>query len=269
MKSKQIAVIAVPAVIAVAGLSYWLSSGTPEPVIEETVTTEPEPSLPQPIIRREPEPVSWERPEPTPEPAPEPEVAEPLLPAPTNLDDSDSQVHELVKVIAPPFGKWLLPQQQIRKWTATVDMMAEGRYPRKYPAIDFPLSKFKVEKHGEQITQSSSNFQRADLLIDTLTAIDPKLLATYYQAWQPIFEKAYREQGKPDRFDDRLRLAIDRIIALETLPENTELKRPHVFYTYADPELEKRSDLEKLVWRLGTENQQQLQTYLKQLKPLL
>lgn len=264
MKPKQIALIAIAAVIVIAGVAFWqINKTTPAKVIEPIASPEPV-VAPQPI-ERAPDPEEWTRPEPMPAPAPE----STLLPAPTDLDNSDGQVHSLVKILAPEFTQWLLPQQQIRKWVATVDMMAEGRYPRKYPAIDFPVGKFAVEKQGNDIRQAESNFKRADLLVGALTKIEPQQLADYYQQWQPIFEKAYKEQGKKDSFKERLALAIDTIIALEPLPENAILKRPHVFYTYADPALEQRSDLEKLVWRLGSENQKALQAYLKQIKPLL
>lgn len=267
MKPKQIAMIAIPAAAVIVGVAFWQLNTTPAVSVEPAATPEPVAVAPQPIVRQAPEPEEWSRPEPIEEPAAEPEST--LLPAPTELDNSDPQVHSLVKILAPEFTQWLLPQQQIRKWVATVDMMAEGRYPRKYPAIDFPLGKFAVEKQGDEIRQADSNFKRADVLVAALTKIEPQQLAAYYQQWQPILEKAYQEQGKRDQFNDRLTQAIDTIIALEPLPENAKLKQPHVFYTYADPTLEQRSDLEKLVWRLGTENQLALQAYLKQLKPLL
>ena len=267
MKPKQIAMIAIPVVVVIAGVAFWQMSTTPPAPTPQTITT-PEPVVaPQPIERYAPEPEEWAEPDPVQEPIAEPES--PLLPPPTDLENSDPQVHSLVKILAPEFTQWLLPQQQIRKWVATVDMMAEGRYPRKYPAIDFPLGKFTVEKQGDSVQQAESNFKRADLLVGALTKIDPQQLANYYQQWQPILDKAYKEQGKRDQFTDRLDAAIETIIALEPLPENAELKQPHVFYTYADPALEQRSDLEKLVWRLGPENQKALQAYLKELKPLL
>ncbi len=250
--------ILVIAVIATAGL--WMFQGQSESQPSATLISEQALPAPQPIVRVEPEPAVELELEPVKPEAPS------LLAAPDNLSDSDTQVHRLAELIAPEFVQWLLPQQQIRKWVATVDMMSEGRIPRKYPGLNLPLGKFKVEKTGDTITSNPGNFNRADVLVAALTAIDPKLLASYIDYWQPVLEKANREQGKPGSFNDRLDLTIDNIIALETLPENTELVQPHVFYQYADPALEKRSDLDKLVWRLGTKNQLALQQYLKELK---
>lgn len=269
MKPQKIAMIAIPAAaVIIAGVVFWQISSTVPTVNVESITThKPATTAPQPVIRNTPDPDQWASPEPIKQPSPEP--ASTLLPVPTDLDNSDPQVHHLVKILAPELTQWLLPQQQIRKWVATIDMMADGRYPRKYPAINFPLGKFAVEKKDGSLHQVSSNFKRADLLITTLTKIEPQQLADYYQQWQPIIEKAYKEQGKRDQFTDRVAQAIETIIALEPLPENAALKQPHVFYTYADPALEQRSDLEKLIWRLGPDNQQALQAYLKQLKPLL
>jgi len=98
-----------------------------------------------------------------------------------------------------------------------------------------------------------------------LVAIEPARRARYYREWQPLLEKAYRELGKPGSFDQRLRGAIERVLAVKPLQQQADLKRPGVFYQYDNPMLEKSSDLNRLMWRLGEANTQRLQAYLKKL----
>jgi hypothetical protein len=42
-----------------------------------------------------------------------------------------------------------------------------------------------------------------------------------------------------------------------------------VYFKYADETLEKASDVEKLMWRLGPKNTQKVQDYLHKLEPEL
>ncbi|MFC2158479.1 DUF3014 domain-containing protein [Acidobacteriota bacterium] len=63
------------------------------------------------------------------------------------LDESDETVRDLVKLLSsnPELAKWLMTKDIIRKFTATVDNIANGESPR--PHIDFysPSEKFKIE----------------------------------------------------------------------------------------------------------------------------
>ncbi len=198
------------------------------------------------------------------------EAQEALLPAPSGLDESDAFVESLVNAVAPEFIQWLVPDEQVRKAVTAIDMMAEGQYPRKYPVIVFPHTAFQVVSGGEGEEDlkyaNLANTNRADSLIAALKRVDPALLARYYRQWRPTLEQAYGELGKTDRFSDRFETALDRLIAVESPPADAALVQPHVFYQYQDPELEQRSDLDKLVWRLGDENQRALQEFLRQFK---
>ena len=146
-----------------------------------------------------------------------------------------------------------------------VDLMAEGKLPRQYRPINYPMALFKVDEDSGVLVADPVNYDRANLLLDQLIAIEPARLARYYREWQPLLEKAYRELGKPGSFDQRLRGAIERVLAVKPLQQQADLKRPGVFYQYDNPMLEKSSDLNRLMWRLGEANTQRLQAYLKKL----
>ena len=190
---------------------------------------------------------------------------EPLVAPPSSLEDSDKQVREAVLDLAPTMASWLLPEEQIRKWVLMIDLMAEGKLPRQYRPINYPMALFKVDEDSGVLVADPVNYDRANLLLDQLIAIEPARLARYYREWQPLLEKAYRELGKPGSFDQRLRGAIDRVLAVKPLQQQADLKRPGVFYQYDNPMLEKSSDLNRLMWRLGEANTQRLQAYLKKL----
>ena len=70
----------------------------------------------------------------------------------------------------------------------------------------------------------------------------------------PLFEAAYAELGYPGRtFADALQGAITNILAARIPGGTILLTRPSVNYHFADPALENRSELEKLLIRMGPE----------------
>lgn len=238
-----------------------------------------EPALPtteQRQVERAPvsEPVS--RPDPTDyaDVQPEPEAAvtepgEPLVAAPADLSGSDASVLEVLNLLSPQLAKWLIPDEQIRKWVLTVDLMADGKLPKRYRPLDYPMEKFRVAQRDDMTYAADDNFARLTPLIEALSDIDSTTLARYYRAWHPLVEAAYREQGKPGQFEDRLLLAISRILAVEPLADNEPLVRPGVFYLYQNKTLEDATDVEKLGWRMGEDNLMAVQDFARSLRAAL
>jgi hypothetical protein len=201
---------------------------------------------------------------------PQPPAREmPAIAVPGMLDGSDEMARTAAGELSATLLKWLLPAEQIRKWVALVDQIADGRLPDKDRPLLFPMPAFDTVTIDGSVRMNPVNFTRANLLIDTLTAIDASKLADYYHAWRPLLESAYRELGKGDEFHGRLLLAIQNVVEAPRPPIDATLARPKVFYIYADPALEKNTAVTKLLWRLGPDNQRRLQEYLGGLMPLL
>jgi hypothetical protein len=257
MPKKSVLIVSAVVLIAVVAVVIWNQQADqppPEPVAAPT---------PPPVIAPPPEPVSL----PEPEIMAAPEIPDIVVVAPPpSVENSDSQVLLAVADFAPKLSQWLLPNEQIRKWVLAVDLMADGKLPKRYRPVDFPMDKFATGKQGEQTVITDSNFSRMNAIVETVTTIDPAVLASYYKEWLPTLEKAYREQGKSDSFDQRLQQTISQVLAADGLEKTPELVRPGVLYQYADKNLEQASDVEKLLWRMGPENTEQLQAYLRELR---
>lgn len=245
-------IVALVALIAIGLAGWYLQRDSSVP---PTTTAVPEVApmpTPQPVIRDEPEAAT-----PTDAMAP---VATVQLPA---LGDSDGAFRSAAGELAQKLMAWLVPEEQIRKWVVAVDLAADGVLMEKNRPLAYPMSAFKVSGGDGDYRPDAANFGRTNELIDTLTAIEPARVAAYYQSWRPLFEEAYKELGKPGNFDARLKLAIDRTLAVKPLSGTPTLVRPKVYYRYADPKLEGASDIEKLLWRLGPDNSAKLQGWLK------
>ncbi len=263
MDSKRLIALATGAIVLVIVLIIVFSGRDRSPAI-----TAPEPPpLQQPEQRPlPPPPAPAPRPvEPLPEEPREPDV----IPPPNDLENSDPVVLSAAERLAPRLVNWLTPEQQVRKWVVAVDNLAEGKLVGQHRPLAYPMASFRVQGEEDRMRMHPDNFRRTTLLLDTVLSIPPERLAAYYQEWRPSLQQAFEELGRGGDFDARLRATIDRMLAVEPLSQPPRLEQPSVYYVYADPELEAASDVEKLMWRLGPDNQRKVQDYLRRLRPYL
>lgn len=212
-------------------------------------------------------------PSPTPSTAPDSTSNQPVrddvVPPPLHLTASDAVVLAAVTQLSPEVVQWLLPDDQIRKWVATINLLAEGKFPVKDRPLEVALPPFQVRTQGETLLLERNNYRRASALVKALTEMPPSRVARHYEAWRPLLEQAQEELGNGKQFDERLQTAIARVLAVQPLTGEIELKAGVLKYTYADGTLEKASALEKALWRLGPSNTLRIQNFLRHLQPLL
>lgn len=272
---KQWIIVGALGVVLVGGMLIWVSTDQSDDV----VTSDDSTSLAEPVSKTAPEvivePASLEeqaslgeRERVAPEPV---EKLEPIMPAPKDLNNSDSQVVEVFMSLSPNMVEWLATEELVRKWVLAVDLLADGKLPQRHKPLVFEVPEFKVQalNSGAQVERYqplASNSDRVTPLIQAVALIPPKTAGRYYRAWLPVFEQAYAELGKSGSFKSRVDSAVKAILAVPSAPPGAELSRPHVFYEYADPVLEARSPLEKGIWRIGEGNREVLQAYFKELR---
>lgn len=195
----------------------------------------------------------------------------PLKPVPEHLNHSDGSVLDVFADLSPSLAQWLVPEEQVRKWVLAVDLLADGKIPQRHLPLAYAAGPYKVDALSkvpgkERFAEVEGNTSRYDSLINAVVAVDPRTAGRYYRAWQPMLEQAYGELGKSGSFQQRLDKAVERLLKVQSLPGEPTLVQPHVFYEYESAALEKRSPLDKAVWRLGDNNREKLQAYLRELK---
>lgn len=247
-------ILSIAAIAIIAGSAWYIKNAEKLDPVETAAQPPIEPAAQAGSIDRA-------------EPQPYPTEAESLaVSALSNLDGSDQSLKAAVSDFAPPLLQWLIPGDQIRKWVMLIDQIANGELPKDYLPLNYSMMPFKATQDDEKWIVDPSNYARANTLIDIIAAIPPPRVAPYYRAWYPLLDKAYRELGRGDGFDKRLRMAIDRVLAVKSLSVQPKLIRPGVYYQYADPQYENASAVEKLMWRLGPDNTERLQEFLRRLR---
>lgn len=198
---------------------------------------------------------------------PQPPAPPALVSAPPALDGSDEQTQKAVRDLSDTLLQWLTPSEQLRKWVILVDNLAMGKVPVKSRPFNVSIPAFKVTGSEQQPILAQENFARTTPIVNAFVKLEPTVLVRYFRAWSPLLNDAYAELGQPGEFSDRLIEAIDRVLEVQPLNDSIiNLKQPAVYYTFADPEREQASDLEKLLWRMGPQNTVRIQSHLREIK---
>ncbi len=185
-----------------------------------------------------------------------------------SLAESDSLIRKLARELSshPKLEKWLQSDQLIRKFTAAVDNIANGLSPR--PQIDFfaPRGEFRVEEKDGKLFLSPETYNRYDQVADIFLSLDTEACVRLYRQAKPLIQEAYRELGYPEKdFDDTLFQAIVELLQVPVVEREIVLRKELLTYVMVESELEKLSEAQKHLLRMGPENVRIIQGKLKEL----
>jgi hypothetical protein len=257
------ALVAIALIVgAIAGGAYYLWQRQTAPPSAPSVTAPA--AAPQPAPPASVEPPRIEHPV---EQAGAPPAPTPL-PA---LDDSDGLLHEALVGIfgAATVDALLRPQDFVRNVVATIDNL-----PRKSIALRLsPLKPvpgaFRVSG-PEGALVAGDNAARYAPYVRAMEAIDSAKLVAIYVRLYPLFQQAYTDLGYPSRyFNDRVFEAIDDLLAAPEARGPLALTQPKVLYEYADPALQGLSAGQKIMVRMGPENEAKVKAKLREIKRAL
>ena len=190
------------------------------------------------------------------------------------LDESDPSIREsLVGILSPKkLDELFIINSFIRHFVVTIDNMTGKKLPQRYVFTRKPAGKFMVIKQDEEdsIWLDERNFDRYSPFVALANILDTRQFVTLYVRYYSLFQQAYQDLGYPGRhFNDRLVEVIDNILATPAITGPIQLKRPKVFYTFADPQLERLSAGQKILIRIGPENAEKVKAKLGELKKQL
>ena len=203
-----------------------------------------------------------------------------VKPALPSLANSDNYLASAVGGLVPRSDvlQFLQLDKLAIRVVATVDNLARlHAAPMLWPVTPTP-GRFTVGKGAASTTISATNSQRYTPLVHFIESVDStKAVALYLNAY-PLFQQAYEELGYPRRyFNDRLVAVIDHLLATPVSSEGlsvklTEVKgpiataRPWVRYEFSDATLESLSSGQKMMLRVGPDNQARLKVKLQEFR---
>jgi len=194
------------------------------------------------------------------------------------LADSDTRV---MKALVDLMGSknvadFLQFEGIVRRFVATVDNLAREQAPASAWPVQPTGQRFITEgPQGGTQTIAANNAARYNGVVLMAETVDPAKAATVYAKLYPLFQKAYEELGFPGRyFNDRLIAVIDNLlqapepsgpvqVRLVEVKGDVPSQRPWVRYEYVDPKLESMSSGQKIMVRMGPENERKVKASLR------
>jgi len=264
-RSKSYWVWVLLAAALIVGVYFYSAGQAPD--------SEPAPAPPPP-----PPPVTETIPEPSLPPAPDipkaPKAAllvvteEPVA-SPPSLETSDQELRAGMKgASASTFLTTALASDNLVERSASiVDSFSRGAVPYKALPIKAPAEKFGVLKVDDKIYMDPASYHRYDSYAQAIGELNTQTLSDNFKRFRPLLEQAYAALGYPaEDFDNALIRSLDRILATPERQQPIELKRKESVYTYTDLELEKLTEMQKLLLRMGPENVTLIQTQARNLR---
>ena len=201
---------------------------------------------------------------------PEEELIKPIEVLKVELDESDKLMRKLAAELSsrPELAKWLLTKDIIRKFVAAVDNIANGQSPRKN--IDFfnPGKFFPLKKEGVCYLDPAG-FKRYSPVANVFVSLDSEGCIRLYKQLKSALQEAYKDLGYPDKdFNITLFQAIDELMKVPVIEEDVALEEKLMSYVMVDPELEKMSEAQKHLFRMGPVNIRKIKAKLKELESI-
>jgi hypothetical protein len=241
-------------------LYYRLNSEKSEP---QVLHPPPAPSA-EPVIRHPIEAV------PPPDESTGEPTAEPAEPLPA-LADSDGAMREaLTGLFGRRLEKFFNLHGIIHRIVATVDNLPRDNLSAQLMPVKPVEGWLVTEGEGESLRVSPKNAARYAPYVRLAEAVPTRALVAVYVRFYPLFQQQYEELGYPGKyFNDRLVQVIDHLLAAPEVQGPVRLTQPKVLYQFADPELARLSDGQKILVRMGSENAAKVKAKLREIRSVL
>ena len=209
--------------------------------------------------------------------APEPEkehhpiASQPDKPLP-KLNESDSDIAGALAGLVgrKSIDELLVPEMVVRHIVVTVDNLPRNKVAEQMRPVKSLEGQTVTATSGDIITLTEENSARYAAFMKVVQNTDTKQLGTLYIRYYPLFQQAYEDLGYPGQyFNDRLVEVIDHLLQTPEVRGPIQLKQGKVFYEYADPALEARSAGQKLLLRMGSQNQAAIKKKLRDLRTVV
>jgi hypothetical protein len=196
-----------------------------------------------------------------------PPAAAPAKPLPA-LDDSDTAAQEVLSALPgwQSLADLLQLKNLVRRIVVTVDNLPRDKVSTRISVLRPVAGSFLTAGQGAELAISPANYPRYAAYASAAQAMNAKQLVAAYVHLYPLFQQAYTDLGYPGGyFNDRLVQVIDNLLAAPSVA-SPRLAQPNVLFTYADADLESRSAGQKMLMRMGPENEAIVKDKLREIR---
>ncbi|MEO9078708.1 MAG: DUF3014 domain-containing protein [Rhodanobacter sp.] len=188
------------------------------------------------------------------------------------LDGSDEGVASALATLAgsDELSALLLRPQIVARIVATIDTLLRHELGSRMLPLRSPNGRFLAHDVDGQIVMDEQNGARYAPYMQIVDKADPQAVVAWYVHNYALFQHAYQQLGYPNGyFNDRLVKVIDDLLATPESAQSAALVRAKGGYVYADPALESLSSGQRLLLRIGPDNETAIKAKLRAIRSLL
>jgi Protein of unknown function (DUF3014) len=172
-------------------------------------------------------------------------------------------------------------QDFARRFVATVDNLARTHAPSQVWPMNPAAGRFTVEAQADGKAIAAANGARYTPYVVLIETLDLRRAVAWYARLYPQLQQAYENLGYPGRyFNDRFVQVIDHLLATPDLAAAVKVhlpvingpvqpQRPWVLYEFDDPAFQALSSGQKILLRMGADNERRVKGRLAELRRLL
>ena len=227
------------------------------------------------VLPPAPEPAAQTAPAPT--AAVEPSIEHPVDAAPPAaplppLAESDPAIFTALAGLfgKPSFDQIFVPENLVRHTVATVDNLPRKQVAVRLNPVKPVAGTFRTTGQDTSLAIAPDNAARYTPFVRVLETVDGKKLVAIYTQFYPLFQQSYTELGYPSRyFNDRVFEVIDHLLAAPEVKGPIALAQPKVLYEFVDPALQELSAGQKILVRMGPDNEARVKAKLREIRKAL
>jgi hypothetical protein len=168
-----------------------------------------------------------------------------------------------------------------RRFVATIDNLGRpSASSRLWPVVP-AAGRFSVAEGDGGAAIAAANAARYESFVRLIEGVDLRRAAGAYGQLYPSLQRAYEELGYPKSyFNDRFVDVLDLLLAtpepaspakvhLPTVNGPVQPQRPWVLYEFDDPQLESLTAGQKILVRMGLDNERRVKARLAELRGLI
>jgi len=167
----------------------------------------------------------------------------------------------------PQWAAWVVTDDLLRRVVDSVEAIADGYSPTEELSFAVRDGRFLVREDGGRLVIAAGTFRRYQLAVEVLQSIDAADLVAIYRRLAPEIE-ALRADNTWHRgdFEDRLREAVDHLLAVDLPDGPLEVERRTTCYVFADDRYERLSNAQRQLLRMGRANAAAIQESLREIR---
>lgn len=201
-----------------------------------------------------------------------PQMVEPEVPN-VVLDDNWAMSQIIQLVPEKTLADLIIQQDMISNFVVFIDNASRGELVTQFSPLLAPKEKFTADQNGEDLLTyqvNTGNFARYDSYANLLVSLPIEKSVSVYKELAPTIDEAHIELGyEAGTFDRKLKRAMDFLIDAPVLTADVKLVAPSAMYQFADAELEGLLAIQKLILRMGPDNQQRVRAKLIEFREAL